>query len=519
MRDRPAMQRHLIAGLIAAAVGLPAQALTIDPFLTLDDVSSSPVRPYRAERVRDEDAEAKDPCAFGEMPKVLSLADVVERSLCKDPQTRQAWANAKYQAAVVGIRQGAYLPTLTAVLNASKQRNVTEYDSTDLAKYNSNAKPTVYSGSLKLSMTLLDFNLRSANVKQAKALLEAANLAHDSAIQAAFLRATQAYFDALAARGVYEAMLEIEKLARDSLRVADALVKGGVASLTDKLQASTAYAQSRLDRVSAEAEYRNALGNIAIALGLPATTELKLQAADGMPRNVKFLKPADDLLAEAVSVHPRLLSMRAEYEAAQAAVGVAQGEGLPTLALTGEVARNLQEKQLPSVSLPPTDIRGRNYSLGVQLNVPIFEGFTRSYKVQSAREQAEAKLAEYGNLERQVMTEVWKSYQALNAETQGLDTTADLLSSARKSFDVARGRYKEGVGNIVELLNVQTTLAKAMQQRYKTLSNWHNARLKLAASVGSIGYWAIEDLVEAEQGDDKSEKTADKAAKKGDDKR
>ncbi|GAC1321582.1 MAG: hypothetical protein NVSMB28_13410 [Collimonas sp.] len=90
------------------------------------------------------------------------------------------------------------------------------------------------------------------------------------------------------------------------------------------------------------------------------------------------------------------------------------------------------------------------------------------------------------NVEQQVMLEVWKSDQALRTETENLNTTSILLRSARQSFDVAQGRYKAGVGNILELLKAQSDLAAAQQQRIFALTSWQTARLRLAASLGQL---------------------------------
>ncbi|ALB14658.1 hypothetical protein ACT79_30375 [Burkholderia pseudomallei] len=83
-----------------------------------------------------------------------------------------------------------------------------------------------------------------------------------------------------------------------------------------------------------------------------------------------------------------------------------------------------------------------------------------------------------------------ESYQSLQTDTANLDNSKDLLGDAQRSLDIARGRYKAGVGTFTELLNAQTALADAQKQRVQALSKWRTARLKLAASLGSIGLWS-----------------------------
>jgi outer membrane protein len=112
--------------------------------------------------------------------------------------------------------------------------------------------------------------------------------------------------------------------------------------------------------------------------------------------------------------------------------------------------------------------------------------------VQTAKAQYEKKVADLADAEQQVSLDVWKNYQKLNTETEILATTDELVQSATSSFNVAQGRYKSGVGNIIELLNAQTALANAKQQRILAQSNWRSARIKLAASLGQLGMWAIQ---------------------------
>ena len=52
-----------------------------------------------------------------------TLVEVIDTALCRNPKTRQAWANARVQAAQVGVSQAAYLPSLSVTANASRSAN------------------------------------------------------------------------------------------------------------------------------------------------------------------------------------------------------------------------------------------------------------------------------------------------------------------------------------------------------------------------------------------------------------
>lgn len=338
---------------------------------------------------------------------------------------------------------------------------------------------------MNLNWILFDFGLRSANLTNAQFLLAAANATQDVTLQTVFLTAAQGYYDLLSAQGALDASMDSEKSAQESFLAAEAKYNAGVGTLADKLQAQTTYAQASLNLAKANGELNNAYGALAIAMGLKVNTPLTLQGQDSRLPDTDFVKSVDALIEEAQHNHPSLLAAQAQLEAANAKVDAAKAEGLPTVALTGSLNYNNQS------GIAPGDTVTNNDSVGLQVNIPLFEGFGRPYRIQSAKAQAEAKSAELANAEQQVSLEVWKSSQSLRTETENLKTTDDLLASASESFRVAQGRYKAGVGTIIELLNAQSALADARQQRIKALSNWRTARLKLAASLGKLGFWAI----------------------------
>ena len=81
---------------------------------------------------------------------------------------------------------------------------------------------------------------------------------------------------------------------------------------------------------------------------------------------------------------------------------------------------------------------------------------------------------------------LFRSY-ALKTATQRVTTSADLLASATQSEEVARGRYAEGVGSILDLLSAQNALADARAQAVQARWNWFAALAQLARDAGTLG--------------------------------
>ncbi|RUA71326.1 TolC family protein [Pseudomonas aeruginosa] len=398
-----------LAGLLCGLLGLVPGAAAYEPdvFGTAGQVAGQAVYDLGGSGL---------PCRGGPPPTELSLEEAIERILCHDPQTRLAWANAKAQAAQVGIGKSAYLPRLDGRLDAS--RGYSDMDYRDAPYLSGDGHRHRRGASLQLSWVLFDFGRRSAALRNAQQLLLAANASQDATLQNTFALAAQAYYDALAAQRSLAASRQVAELAAQNLEAADAKYRAGAAALSDRLQAQTALSQASLAQVRDEGALSNALGVIALRMGLAPDTPLRLSGELEAQPDTGFVKAIDEMLAEARREHPALLAAQARLR----------------------------------------------------------------------REASEAELAD---TEQQVSLEVWNNYQSLSVETRSLARTRELVEQSRQSLEVVQGRYRSGVGSMIELLNALTAYASAEDQHIRALGNWQTSRLRLAASLGRLGLQMI----------------------------
>jgi TolC family type I secretion outer membrane protein len=458
----PAMSRFRSLPCLFACLALPALAGDLsDPFAT---DAMAPLRPSPQLSARVGDA----PCA-NELPATpLTALDAVDLALCQHPQTREVWAAARAQAALVGVADAAWLPGVSG--KASVARN-------NLNTGDTNQR----SASLTLSWLLFDFGQRSANGENARQLLAAAAASQDATVQALFLSALQSYYTAQATRAAVLAAGEAERAAKESYAVAQGRYDVGVATPADRLQAQTALSQATLNRIKAEGDARNALGTLAFAMGFATPQAIRLADLPATLPAGAFQQDVDALIAEAQRRRPDLLAAEAQVKAAEAATDLARAQGRPTV----------------SLGAGPTwqdngGVRSNGSSVALTLNVPIFAGFDTTYRVRAAAAQAEVRAAQRDRIKAQVALDVWKAYQSLNTATQTLKTTADLVASAEQSERVALGRYKAGVGTVLDLLTAQSALASARQQRIQAELDWNVYRATLAQSVGTLDYTLLQ---------------------------
>lgn len=447
-------------------VAFPAWAGGLDDPFGTDAMAPLKVSPSLAARV------GEAPCATALPVTPLTALDAVDLALCNHPQTREVWASARVQAALVGVARAGWLPNLDASASATRF----QYDD---GSYNRR------SAALTLSWLLIDFGQRSANVENAQQLLNAAAATQDATVQSLFLAALQTYYTAQATQAAVISASEAERSARESFQAADARYNVGVATPADRLQAQTALSQATLNRIRAEGEARNGLGALANALGFEAQQKIALAELPALPAELTFQKEVDAMIAEAQARRPDLKAAEAQLKAAEASVGLARAQGRPTVSLAaGPSWQNT------------AGVVTQGGSIGLTLNVPIFAGFDTTYRVRSAAAQADVRAAQRDRIKNQIALDVWKSYQSLTTATQSLKTSADLVASAEQSERVALGRYKAGVGTVLDLLSAQSALASARLQRIQAQLDWNVYRATLAQSMGALDYTLLQPAAE-----------------------
>ena len=471
---------RLIVACAAALLGTPpAAAQMLDVYGTHRLISDTPAAPLLKNAS----------CVADTIDHPLELEDAILQAICANPQARRAWANARAQAAAVGIGEAAWLPSLNATGGEERDTLSTTYDygAVGLGSQRTSQNSSSRYGMLNLSWVLFDFGKRSAALRQARQLLAAANATQDDVLQTVFFDAAQAWYAVRDAQASVDAARKAEDIAKESLSEAIAKHDAGAGTLSDQLQARTSWRRAVLDRVSAEGDALTTAGALTVVMGLDANTPVQIATSEPVTDHTEFSEGVDRLIDEAKSRQPKLVAARAKLDAARANVDAARAQGRPTISLTGSLTQNNPSYQQQPQSIPVTASRGS--TIGIQVTIPLFEGFASSYRVAQAQAQADVQEADLQNTELQVSLNVWRSYQSLQTDTANLDNSKNLLADAQRSLDIARGRYKAGVGTFIELLNAQTSMTDAQKQRVLAVSKWHTARLRLASSLGRLGLW------------------------------
>jgi outer membrane protein len=207
-------------------------------------------------------------------------------------------------------------------------------------------------------------------------------------------------------------------------------------------QAQLLLVQAQNDQNAATAELANALG-----LSNPQPFDLDEEPMPAAP-------PADptDLIAQALQTRPDLASARFTHDAAIRYARAERDLWMPTVTATGAAGIT------PAYEAPITD---RYAAAGINVSIPIFNGFLFSARHQEANLRAKAVDEGMRDLADRISRDVRTAWLDAGTAYQRLDVTAQLLKQAGLALDLAQGRYKLGLSSIVELSQAQLNLTQA----------------------------------------------------------
>ncbi len=410
------------------------------------------------------------PAGLLQSGKKWRLTDIIEIALRNNPETRSAWYAARSAAADWLSKKGNYYPQIDA--DASISHTDASYHLSQGGKSVSSFDPDI-----RLSWLLLDFGGRDASIEEKRQALLAADFTHNAVIQDSVFQVLQTYFQYANAKAI-EKSLEISlNDAKTNLSAAEEQHHNGLATIADVLQAKTALSQAQLNLETAAGQVQTIRGALATAMGIPANTPYDIEDMPIRPPVNRITKTVDACIEQARSHRPDLAAQKNLVEQSLSRIRAARSALYPNLSLTSSLNGAIENH---------SSGWGNQDATALTISMPIFQGYSGQYDKLKAEQDAKAQKAQLEAFEQTVIFQVWSSYFNLKTSEQRVQTSEDLKNSAQQSYDVALGRYREGVGGFLDLLAAQSALANARAQRISALADWYIALANLARNTGTL---------------------------------
>lgn len=303
------------------------------------------------------------------------------------------------------------------------------------------------------------------------------------------LRVAQAYFDVLIAQDSVELAEAQKKAISEQLEQAKRNFEVGSATITD-----THEAQARYDLTSAQ--------EIAAQNNLEIKKRALQQLINAMPKDLKYLgkgfklespQPADmeKWVDEAQSNSLQLAIAKAGAEIAEKEVARNRGGHYPTLDLVANYSNNQSNGGSFGVGSDTT-----NKSVGVQLNMPLFQGGAVNSRWREAEANRERAQQELENTRRSVALQTRQAYLGVVNGIAQVKALQQALTSSESVLEASKLGHEVGVRTNLDVLNAQQQLYATRRDLYQAEYSYLVSRLRLKAAVGSL---SEEDLSSVNQ--------------------
>jgi outer membrane protein len=399
----------------------------------------------------------------------LTRAQAEQTALKNNPRVSVSQLLALAQHQVVREARSAELPTANAAITAEKALEASRISAGSLTA----SRLFTHAGTGgNFTQLITDFG-RTHNLVLTQKLEEQEAKSNSLATREEIvLAADQAFYDALTAQAVLEVAKQTVNTRQATQTQVNQMTKNNLKSTLDLSFADVNLSQSKLLQLDAQNNADATMATLDSVLGLDH--EVTYQLIDDSTQSNAPPQDFNRLMQAALAQRPDLQSLTYGQQSAQKFARAQWDQMLPSVNAAGTVG---------SVPIRVDQYYLNNWwgGIGVNVNIPIFNGFLYSSEAKEARYRAQADEERTRDLRDRIVRDVRTAWLQANTAYQRIDVTAELLKEANMALGLAQTRYQLGLSSIVELSQAQ------LQQTSAAIDNT-NARYEYRLSLATLNY-------------------------------
>ncbi|MEO7104601.1 MAG: TolC family protein [Gemmatimonadaceae bacterium] len=392
----------------------------------------------------------------------VTLAEALSLATRVSPDLANGEATVRSARAARLVATGEYLPSLGVASSGGRGTIVQGANSvTNGIPVASSARPLddVFGSGLSVALPVFTGGRRGADRRSADALQNAADAGLVAAEYDVRLATKETYFNALRATDLVEVASAQVAQAERAMRDAESRLRAGTTTRSDVLRAQVALASAHdalasagANRTASEFELARVIGSDSPVGASPVADE------DSIPLPVS----RESLIASAVNGAPLARAAAANAQAAEAAIGAAKAQYLPTLLASGGYG------WLEQRSVNPRPVGGWTLQMGI--SYPLFNGFQREAAVTRAKAEADAARSIQLDTKRGIRADAVRAYDEATVAAQRIGFAREAVAAAREDLRVQELRYRAGASTFLDevtsQLNLTQTATSLVQARY-----------------------------------------------------
>lgn len=390
--------------------------------------------------------------------RVMTLAQCIDYAVSHNVNVKRYANNVEQQKVQLSTARNSRLPDLTA--GASQSFNFGRGLNSENAYVNRNTQSTGFN--LQTSVPLLTGGRIPNEIAMSRLNLQAATADLEHARQSIALQVAAAYLQAVYAAEVVkvqEAQVAFSKILEDRI---SKLFNAGKSPESDVVEAHSQVAQDEMGRTQAKCDYKLAMLDLSQLLELSSPDSIEIVAPQG--ETSPTLPPLPDrIFARAEGVKPEIQAEKLRLQAAEKNIRIAKAALYPTLSLGAGLSSEYYKTsgyQAASFSKQLSD--NFNKSIGLSLNIPIFNRLATRNSIRQAKLQQSEQALQLDETKKTLYKEIQQAYyNAVNAQAK-YESALAARKAAESNFNMMTGKFENGRANATELEEAKTKRANAI---------------------------------------------------------
>ena len=414
-----------------------------------------------------------------DLSKPLSLERAIQIGMLR--QNSIAISKTQTDSAEARLIQAraAYLPTVTPTL--SFQTNLFPGSRTVVngQTFGGANRSQTFSDGILARQTIYDTGLREANNGSARRNVYASHYALGDSRQSVVLNITTSYYNVLRDRELVRVQEESVKRAETTLDVIQTQVKVGTAANSDTLQAQSDLANAKVSLAAAQNDYQLADASLKNNMGVLTNSRLLL-ISDNLPvPDVSSDKYGLEKYIEAA--YNNRLDLKQQQERIYAS-----GYSVKSAIINNGVTVNATITE--GYALDPNAGEERTFS--VNFSYPLFDGGSTRAGIRSSKADLEQQKRFLDQDQQLVRLNVDQDYSSLQQSKIIIAAAKLAVDAGTLNYEAALAKQKEGVVNILDVINSEVQLVNAQVNQVNAIYNYYinDARLKRDTGLNDLAY-------------------------------
>ena len=329
-----------------------------------------------------------------------------------------------------------------------------------------------YSSTLSLNQNIYDFGRTSTQVKVQELSRDSFRSDLENVRTLVIFGVKQAYYGLLQAKRNRDVSREVVGQFQHHLDQARAFFEIGTKPKFDVTKAEVDLSNARLSLLRAENAFRLAQVALNNAIGLPEAREYEIVEQLSFQRVEVNL---EETLSKAYDRRPDLQSILMRKRSQEQSIELARKGYYPYL------SGNASYGWGGSGGYFPLD---QGWSVGAQLNIPVFTGYLTKYQIDEARANLEVLAANESLLRQAIYQDVRQAWLNMREAADRIVVAELSVRQAEENLELANGRYASGVGSPIEVTDALVAASNAKTAHISALYDYKVAQASLEKAAG-----------------------------------